>query len=525
MKKSYLIPRRTFLRGLGATCIGLPNLEIMANNQSKAKAPLRMAVLYKGCGVNPNSWDITGATEDNFKLSKTLSPLEKNKKDILVLRGIDSHPRANGGHPSLSIAFMSGLPKNKRFEQRYTFDQLIADKIGQSTPVKSLVMRSDHFLDPNDPVENFLSYDKTGKPLEVESSPEFVFNKLFKGFNNQKYRQQTTSVLDDIKESYLAVNRKASKQDKEVLTQYLQSIREVEKSIDKYKNKTPNKTQEARFRNLPPLSGSTNDMPGRTKAMLDLIALAFWTDMTRVSSLMMAHTESRTIYDFLGINDELHYLSHFARNKKAIPGYDKINQWYVAQLNYFISKLKSLKDGHQTLFDNSLIMFGSGMKHGDYHSVTDLPMILSGGAGGQLKLGRYVKYSKESNSNLLLKMMHLMGVKEEKYGLSTRPTKGLTEKANFKDYSADDGSWKILKKDSTTIEVKALLKSEFSEGNPNRYILKLSGNKEIEIKAPYMNIHKTRMDGATGSVVNLKGKFKLEGKNIVIHNVLSCKRL
>jgi hypothetical protein len=413
MRKSYQIPRRTFLRGIGASLIALPTLEIMSSASAATKnggqEPLRMAVLYKGCGVNPNSWDITGASEDNFKLSKILSPLEKNKKDIIILSGIDGNPKVNGGHKHAALSFMSGLSTKSRFIQHHSFDQVVADQIGHLTPIKSLAMRSDHYLDPNDPCENFLSYDKDGKPLEVEANPEFLFNKLFKGFSNSTYRQRTGSILDDIKESYGDIKRKASNQDKEVLAQYLDSIRDVEKSIGQFKKLAVHKTREERLKNLPSLSGETNSIAGRTKAMLDLMALAFWTDMTRVASLIMSHTESRSIYDFLGVNDELHYLSHFARNRKVIPGYDKVNKWHVGQFNYFIDKLKSLKEGHQTVFDNSLVLFGSGMKHGDYHSVTDLPLVLTGGARGQLNLGRYVKYANESNSNLLLKLIHMMG--------------------------------------------------------------------------------------------------------------------
>ena len=524
MRKSYLIPRRTFLRGCGATMLALPTLDIMAANKVE-KQPLRMALLYKGCGVNPSSWDIHGATEDNYELSKILKPLEENKKDIVILSGIDSNQRANGGHPNAVTAFMTGKTKNKRFQQYYTFDQIIADKIKHKTPIKSLVLRSDHYIDPNDPCENYLSYDKAGNPLEVEANPEFLFNKLFKGFNNKSYRQKTASILDDIKDSFNSVNRQASKQDREVLQQYLSSVRDVEKNIEQFKKQTADGRRAERLKQLPDLSGTANDIPGRTKAMLDLIALAFWTDMTSVASLIMAHTESRSIYDFLGINDELHYMSHFVRNRKVIPGYDKVNEWYTGQFNYFINKLKSLKDGNQTVFDNSLILYGSEMKHGDYHSVSDLPLVLSGGAGGQLKLGRYVKYTSENNCNLLLKMIQMMGVNEKQYGVSTAPLNGITERSNFKPHYVDDGSWKIIKKEGKKIEVKGMLRVEVTEANPNLYVLQLSNKQRIEIKTAFMNIHKTKMDTHTGTVINLKGEFKMEKGKIVINKVDSCKRL
>ena len=159
MTRSYLIPRRTFLRGSGAA-MALPLLEIMSPAVSRAadttdrKDRLRMCVLYKGCGVNPNAWDITGGSETKFELSKLLAPLESHKRDITILRGIDSNLRANGGHVQATLAFMTGELKKSNFKQSVSFDQVIADAIGGSTPVKSLVLRGDPYIDQGDPSEN-----------------------------------------------------------------------------------------------------------------------------------------------------------------------------------------------------------------------------------------------------------------------------------------------------------------------------------------------------------------------------------
>ena len=138
-RSSYLIPRRSFLRGVGAA-LALPSLEIMSPalsyGNSAAPKNLRLCVLFKGAGVNPNSWDINGATETEFTLSKLLSPLEKNKKDIVILRNIDADQRANGGHQSVTLTFMTGNVRKSRLVQRQSFDQVIADHVGGATPVK-----------------------------------------------------------------------------------------------------------------------------------------------------------------------------------------------------------------------------------------------------------------------------------------------------------------------------------------------------------------------------------------------------
>ena len=371
--ESYLIPRRSFLRGVGAA-LALPSLEIMspalAYSRSAAAKNLRLCVLFKGAGVNPSSWDITGATETEFTLSKLLRPLEKNKKDIVILRNIDGDQRANGGHENVTVTFMTGNVRKSRLVQRQSFDQIVADHVGGETPVKSLQLRSDTYLDANDPSENFLSFGEDGRALPVEHNPEVVFNRLFKGFNNSGFRKRTASVLDEVKASYQSIVRKASHRDRQVLEHYLQSVRDVERELGQFKT-LGNPARDSRMKRIQPVPAAT-DLAQRTRAMLDLIALAYWTDMTRVSTLMMAHTETRSTYDFLGVNDELHSLSHFVRTRNrssGLSGYDKINHWYVQQFSYFLEKLKSLDDEEGSVFDNSIVLFGSGIKHGDYHSV------------------------------------------------------------------------------------------------------------------------------------------------------------
>ncbi|MFT5525369.1 MAG: hypothetical protein ACI9HK_003337, partial [Pirellulaceae bacterium] len=341
MNHSYLINRRSFLRGTGVA-MSLPLLEIMSPAIASAaaankKQDLRLCVLYKGCGVNPSSWDITGGGETKFNLSTLLSPLERHKNDIAILSGIDSDHRANGTHVSATLAFMTGQTKKSNFKQAPSFDQVIADEIGDRTPIKSLVLRGDPYIDNNDSSENFLSYDKEGQPLPVAADPEVVFNSLFRGFNNKAYRDSTKSILDQVKDSYQAVANKASNSDRATLEQYLTSIRDVEKEIDQFKS-NDDADRQKRIAGVREFTAAQN-MGERVKAMLDLIAIAFWTDTTHVATMMMAHTESRGIYDFIGINEEFHYLSHFVRNRQVIPHFDRINQWHASQVAYFIDKL------------------------------------------------------------------------------------------------------------------------------------------------------------------------------------------
>tara|TARA_B100001105_G_scaffold89741_1_gene71367 strand:- start:2794 stop:3582 length:789 start_codon:yes stop_codon:yes gene_type:complete len=262
--------------------------------------------------------------------------------------------------------------------------------------------------------------------------------------------------------------------------------------------------------------------------MLDLIALAYWTDMTRVSTLMMAHTETRSTYDFLGVNDELHSLSHFVRTRNrssGLSGYDKINHWYVQQFSYFLEKLKSLDDEEGSVFDNSIVLFGSGIKHGDYHSVTDLPLVLSGGGGGQVLPGRYVKYPNTPNGNLLLKLMDMMGVKRESYGNSNGLLAGISEKANLAPKYVDDGSWKILKDEGGRLQVKGMLKISVKADDLNLYLVQLSGGESLELRTDFGTIHNLKIDACVGSVVELEGEYKVTDGRKIITRVKRCRRL
>lgn len=518
MTKSYLISRRTMLRGTGVA-MALPMLEIMSPAISRAepgtgKDNLRMAVLYKGCGVNPKSWDIAGGGESKFQLSKLMQPLAPHKNDINVLSGIDSPLGANGTHVQATLAFMTGLLRKSNFRQNVSFDQAIAEAIGEVTPVKSLVLRGDTYMDKGDASENYLSYDAGGNPIRGESDPEVVFSRLFRGFDNAGYRAKTASILDRVRDSHRAVAAKSSVQDRRTLDQYLQSVRDVEQAIDKFKsNADPERNK--RTAQLKQISAGAH-MGDRIQAMLDLIAIAFWTNTTRVASLMMAHTESRGVYDFIGINQEFHSLSHFVRWRGKIPEFDRVNQWHVGQLSRFLTKLKSLQDAEGSVFENSVILFGSGIKHGDYHSVADLPLILAGGGGGQIRLGRYVRYDHAPNSNLLLKIMQVMGVQTDKFGDSTEPLPGITETGSFLADVVDDGSWKVQSTKGDEIVVKGLLKISVTEDNPNLYLLQLSDGTHHEIHADFGNINSSKIDVYVGSVMTVTGKLKmLDGRQVI----------
>ena len=514
-RNSYLIPRRTMLTGAGMS-VALPLLDIMSPAISHAKPTAlpspRLCVLYKGCGVNPHAWDIVGGTETDFELSKILQPLAGVQEDILVVGNLDNE--GSSDHLDAPTTFMSGARRNR--VNRYSFDQRNPDQIGSDTPIKSMQLTADNVWKQH-PWLNILSYDKNDQPMRGQYDPQAVFNAMYKDETRDVQQKELLSVLDGIQEASSALARRGSIRDQQVLEQYYESIRDVEKSIHRARQNSRDvqldKTAEIYDPNI-----EMGNLGDRIKAMLDLITLAFWTDSTRIISCMLANTNSRVHYDFMGVNAEFHHVSHHVRNRQVLPAYDKINIWHAGQLRYLIDKMKSIKESEGTLFDNSLILWGSGIKHGDYHSLTDLPLILTGGAGGRLELGRHVRYPQaQPYANLLLTMMKIMGANAKSIGDSTGQLSGITEKANFKPTNPDDGSWRLVNSEGDTLTAKGLLRISIESDN-EYYQLRFSDKSDLEIRIPYMNNHKLRFDRCVGKVVTVTGQYKMvEGKKTIVN--------
>ncbi len=511
---SYLIPRRTFLRGTGVS-VALPLLDIMSPAISYAKptkaAPVRLCVLYKGCGVNPHAWDIVGGTETNFELSKIMQPLAGVQDDILVVGNLDN--QGSSDHMDAPSTFMSAT--GHKGGNLYSFDQRIADQVESDTPIKSMQLTADNVWKQH-PWLNILSYDKNNQPMRGQHDPQIVFDMMFKDASRVGRQAELLSVLDGVKDASSSLSRKVSAHDQQVLEHYFDSIRDVEKSIQRARQNSPEGSLDKKISNIDP-GLRVGNLGERIKAMLDLITLAFWTDSTRVVSCMLANTNSRAHYDFMGVNAEFHYVSHHVRNRKVLPAYDKINTWHTGQLRYLIDKMKTLKDGTGTLFDNSLVVWGSGIKHGDYHSLTDIPLVLTGGGGGKIDLGRHVRYPQaQPYANLLLTVMNIMGAETKSVGDSTGHLSGIMEKGNFKPSNPDDGSWKIITSDEKTLTAKGLLRISIESEN-EYYQLRLSDKSDLELRIPFMNNHKLRFDRCVGKVVTVTGQYKIvEGKKTIV---------
>ena len=413
MKSSYQIPRRSLLRCAGVA-LALPALEIMqpamAEDASR-KIPLRLGVFHKGNGIDPAGWEAQG-TETDFTLSRNLEPLRALKDDIVVLSNVSN--QAKGDHYGAMPLFMTGV-QNRNPGQ--TFDQVIADHVGKTTPFTSFQLSAEP-VDVRSTTLNSLAYDSEGRALFVERNAQFAFDRLFRGLSDRGVRQEMGSVLDAVRGPTSALLRRASQNDRQVIANYLDSVREVELAIEKH-----DQTDQMR----PNLSQVKNeivqldDFPSKMKTMMDLVALAFWTDATRVASCIMALESSRRIHDFLSLKADYHWSSHFEKNKRLAEEFNTANTWYVSQFGYAIQRMKELKefDG-SSVFDHSVLMFGSGLSHGGQHTGSNLPLVLAGGQHSGLHTGRLLTYPKQPpHANCLLTLIQHFGVEQDQYSNST----------------------------------------------------------------------------------------------------------
>ena len=524
MTESYLIPRRTFLRGVGAS-LGLPWLDIMSPavgaSPRDARPPIRLGVLYKGNGVHPPSWDITGTGETRFELSPLLQPLAAQRDDVLFLSNLD-HQKGGWSHHSAAVAFLAAtgaVGKSLDRRQPLTIDQLIAARIGDRTPLSSLEMTSDGIFLP-EPVTSYISYDGRGRAVPRESDPQIIFDRMFRGIGAGRNQARNLSVLDAVLSESRSLRRRASQADLSRLDAYFEAVRGVEKQLRESSDADRQRRQPAGEGDIRRPSVAA-DFPARVQSLLDMMVLAFWTDTTRVITFLMANSSSRIVFDFLGINEEHHYLSHFVRNSgtRYITHFNRITQWHLEQYAYLIRRLAAIPEADGRLLDNTVLMFGSGMKHGDYHSGRDLPVVLAGGKNAGIKTGRWLKYPEPQPwGNLLLSLAKAVGVDADGFGSSSGRLTGLDRSMNYDLGIHDDGSW-VAKEEGPLLHVTGLLRPTNDLEETNVYFVRLSDGNDVVIDASFGNLNSRRVDHHVGRVATLSGPFKRQGDRWIVTNV------
>ena len=407
------VSRRSILRGAGAM-VALPALEIMqpaarGASLSSAKAPLRLAVLFHPNGVYPPAWNTEGEGRD-YQLSRILEPLAPVKDDVSVLANISTGVK---GHVQATSAFLTGTPLHKKASDRIhtpsmgvSLDQFVAQKVGGHTRLQSIELGTEP---PRSGGENGLaisfantvSWRSDNTKVDPEISPQAAFDRLF-GVN-KKTREELAdekSILDRVMQDAKRLQKRASSSDRVKLDQYLTSVRDVEKRIQDTLN-PPERHSGWKPLSKPDLVRPDDRLPPReehVKIMLDLLTLAFQTDSTRVATFVMAHGFSRQNFTFLdGVTGDHHTMSHHQEKPEWTKPYTIVSRWYVSNLVYLIEKMKQIDEGHgTTLLDNTMILYGSGLKDGNGHVTHDLPLLLAGRAGGRLNPGRRIVFPEDT---------------------------------------------------------------------------------------------------------------------------------
>jgi hypothetical protein len=429
------LPRRTFLRGLGAT-VALPLLDAMvpALSAKSTKAPPRLGFVYVSNGVIQDQWN-PSTTGRGFELTPILKPLQPVKDQINILSGLahlqaDTFGDGTGDHPRASAAWLTGVHAYDRTQPGVevklatTADQIAAQEIGKGTRLASLELSVDFptqgACDSGDCFYvNTVSWRNATTPNPTESHPRLVFERLFGDGGSATQRmarvKSTGSILDSVTEEAQSLVASLGPADRTKLTEYLDSVRDIETRIQNAE------TQGAQSIELPERPVDVPDtFDDYVKLMFDLQALAFRADVTRVFSMILARELSSRTFAFIGVPEQHHAVSHHRNDPDLIARKAKIDTHHVELLTYFLQKLKATPDGDGTLLDHSLILYGGGMGNGNLHRHTDLPCLLAGSLGGQFKTGQHLVYPENTPmTNLLVTVLDKAGVRVEKLGDST----------------------------------------------------------------------------------------------------------
>jgi len=430
------LSRRRFLRGAGVL-MALPFLDslpamaedpVAANPATPPRPyPQRLAVVFWGCGINPDHWWAKGAGA-NMELSRTLEPLTPLRKKLNVIDGLFNPPAVGVGiHPGQTGNILSGMPlmKGAVLHGGISLDQVLANRIGQDTMQPSLILGCEqpmsgyHETNFSLAYSSHISWQSAESPVPMEVYPSLAFDCLFE--NRGSRRMQ--SIIDRVMDDASGVSRKLSAEDRGKLDEYLTSVREVEKRVDRMRAGQTKAEENAKGRGQPvfamnrPDNGLPEDIRDHMKLMCDIVALAFQTDKTRLATLVLCRDLSGLYYPFLGVRRAHHAASH----DDLSEDYEKISRYYVNNLSYLATKLDSMPEGEGTVLDNTCLLYLSNMFSGSRHDNTKLPILTVGGFGGTLETGRVLNFTDKTDEDrklcsLYLSLMDRMGVSLPKFG-------------------------------------------------------------------------------------------------------------
>jgi hypothetical protein len=422
------LPRRTFLRGMGAA-VALPLLDAMvpALMRSTARAATaagpvrRLGFVYMPMGCDLPRWTPagTGLTE----LSPSLQSLGPFVDQLTVISNLELKNAYPGTHATSNAAFLSAARARWTESTDYylgtTVDQIAAKQIGGETLLPSLELSMDLLQTIGQcdngyacVYQNNLSWSSPTTPLPSEAHPRIVFERLFgeggTAADRRAALRRRASLLDWVREDITRLQNRLGPEDRARVGQYLETVREVERRIQKAEAATP----DDQMPDLDRPAGVPASYADHARLMFDLQVLAMQADVTRVMTFQLARETSNRTYPEIGVSDPHHPLTHHGNDADKVAKMAKINAFHVSLFAYYLDRLKATPDGDGTLLDHSLILYGSGMGDPNIHDHVNLPIVVAGGAAGKVKGGRHIRYAEPTPlANLHLTLLERVGVR------------------------------------------------------------------------------------------------------------------
>ena len=440
------LPRRAVLRGLGAT-VALPLLDCMVpalTAQSRtAAAPIkRFGVFYVPNGMSMPYW--YPKTEGPLdQLPPTLRPLEAFKDRVLICGGLDDESanlvKGGGDHARSAGTFLTCVPfkitAGADVSNAVSVDQIAARELSKETQLASLELgiESNAMIGSCDggascAYTNTIAWRTPTTPLPIENDPRAVFERMFgtSGSTDPEVRlarmRRDRSILDLVGDELHGLERVVGPGDQVKLAVYLEALRDIERRIEM--------AERQNTRELPVVDqpvGVPNDYRDHARLMMDLLALAYQTDLTRISTFMLAREVSGRAYPEIGVSDSHHPLSHHQDEPAKLQRLHQVNEYHLQQFAYLVAKLDALPEGDGTMLDSTLFLYGTGISDSNTHFHDDLPIALVGGKNAGIKGGRYIRYPADTPlANLHVSILEKLGVEVEAFGDSTGKLDRLT---------------------------------------------------------------------------------------------------
>ena len=441
------LPRRTVLRGMG-TALALPLLDAMvpaltAQVRTPARAIRRLGVVYHPNGVIYENWLPKGVGRD-FMFSRTLAPLEPFRDQLIVVTNLSSHQAealgdGGGDHSRASGSYLTGVHVKKSdsiVENGISMDQIAAKAFERETQLSSLQLTADDNslvgacdVGYSCAYSSTLSWRTPTLPLMAENNPRVVFERLFGSSDSTDARvrelrlRQDRSILDSVTARVKQLQQTLGPSDNTKLSDYLESLRDTERRIQKAEEQRTKQGPEVRQP-----SGVPDGFEPHVQLLYDLQLLAYQSDLTRVITFMYGREQTGRPYPQIGIPEPHHPLTHHQNDPTKMEKCSKIQLYHVSLFASYLEKLRATPDGDGSLLDHLMLLYGGGISNSDRHTHGPLPTLLVGGGAGAIKGGRHLVYPQDTPlTNLQLTLLDRLGVPVETLGDSTGQFTELSE--------------------------------------------------------------------------------------------------